>query len=309
VTVAGGLVLAICSALALNWGYVTQHGAARDLPPLSLRAPIRSLRSLFADLRWLAGFLVGIAGWVLYVAALALAPLSLVQAASAGGVGFIAVLAHRRGETVTHVHRVAVAASIVGLGLLAGSLAGGTGAASHAGATMVAVWLAASVVAAGAALVAGPRLAGGAALGLAAGVLYAAGDVATKGATFGGLWFLLVPVLLACHGSAFVALQLGFQRGGALATAGTATLLTNALPILAGIVVFGERLPGGALGGLRAAAFLCVVAGAALLARGESGPLEERDSMRGEPLAAAGEAEPVGRRRAHVDLGAVERLG
>jgi hypothetical protein len=309
VTVAGGLALAICSALALNWGYVTQHGAAHALPPLSLRAPVRSLRSLFADLRWLAGFSAGIGGWVLYVPALALAPLSLVQAASAGGVGLIAILAHRRGETVTRVHRTAVAVAVGGLALLALSLAGGAHPSSGAAPATVAAWVAGSAAVAAVALLAGPRLAGGAALGLAAGILYAAGDVATKGATFGGAWLLLVPVLLACHGSAFVALQLGFQRGGALATAGPATLLTNALPILAGIAVFGERLPGGALGVLRVAAFACVVAGAALLARGESGPLEQGDGVRGEPLAPAGEAEAVGRGRTHVDLGAVERLG
>ena len=79
-----GLGLALASAGALNWGFFTQHGAASALPPLSLRRPLRSLRLLFGERRWLAGFLVGIAGWLLYVGALALAPLSLVQAVSAG---------------------------------------------------------------------------------------------------------------------------------------------------------------------------------------------------------------------------------
>ena len=75
--------------------------------------------------------------------------------------------------------------------------------------------------------------------------------------------------MLAAHGLAFVCLQLGFQRGSALATAGVATLLTNALPIAAGIALFHERLPGGALGGLRALAFAAVVVGAAALAKPE----------------------------------------
>ena len=78
-----------------------------------------------------------------------------------------------------------------------------------------------------------------------------------------------MPALLACHGLAFVALQLAFQRGAALATAGVASLLTNALPIAAGVALFHESLPGGALGVLRGLAFACVVAGAALLARQE----------------------------------------
>jgi len=46
-----------------------------------------------------------------------------------------------------------------------------------------------------------------------------------------------------------------------------ATLLTNALPIAAGPVLFAEPLPSGALGVLRVLAFAAVVAGAALLAR------------------------------------------
>ena len=54
-TLAAGLLLALASSFALNWGWLAQHGAARDLPPLSLRAPIRSLRSLFGDLPWLLG--------------------------------------------------------------------------------------------------------------------------------------------------------------------------------------------------------------------------------------------------------------
>jgi hypothetical protein len=83
----------------------------------------------------------------------------------------------------------------------------------------------------------------------------------------GGAWLFFVPALLACHGLAFIALQLGFQRGRALATAGVASLLTNALPIAGGLLVFGETLPGGALGGIRALAFAFVVVAAALLAR------------------------------------------
>ena len=82
------------------------------------------------------------------------------------------------------------------------------------------IWIASSLVLA--AVAAGPGasvLVGGAGLGIAAGVLYAAGDVGTKAALPGGSRLLFMPVLLACHGLAFVSLQLGFQRGGALATA------------------------------------------------------------------------------------------
>jgi hypothetical protein len=43
-------------------------------------------------------------------------------------------------------------------------------------------------------------------------------------------------------------------------------LLTNALPIVAGMVLFHEPLPSGLIGAVRVAAFVVVVAGAVLLA-------------------------------------------
>lgn len=272
VKLALGLLLALASAAALNWGYVVQHGEAAQLPPLSLRRPVASLRSLFTNLRWLAGFLAGIGGWVMYVGALALAPLSLVQAASAGGIGLLALLVWRTtGTNLVRREWMGVAIAVGGLALLGISLAGQRPGGGHGSWLAVGAWMVVSLVVA--ALAAGPAarmLTMGAGFGAAAGVLYAAGDVGTKAAVGGRLWLLFIPAVLACHGLAFVALQFGFQRGGALATAGVATLFTNALPILAGVVVYHELLPTGILGVLRVVAFAAVILGAAVLARGSS---------------------------------------
>ena len=281
-----GLVMALGSAAAINWGFLLQHDAAAALPPLSLHRPVRSLLLLFSNRRWLAGFSIGIGGWALYVGALALAPLSLVQAAAAGGIGLLALLVDRgAGTRLGRREWRAVQLSVVGLVLLGASLAGGTVSGHTGSAAAVTAWIAVSGVVA--VVAAGPSarlLAGGAGLGIAAGVLYAAGDVGTKAAVHGHGFLLFVPVVLSCHGLAFVALQLGFQRGGALATAGVATLLTNALPIGAGVALFGEKLPGGPAGVARVVAFGCVVAGAALLARadgpGQAEAAEKRPPVR-----------------------------
>lgn len=256
-------MLALGSAGALNWGYVAQHGVAASLPPLSVRRPRESLRALFTQRRWLAGFFAGFGGWVLYVAALRLAPLSLVQAVAAGGIGLLALLAKR---PLSATERNGVIVALTGMVLLSVSLAGGSTAGHQPPWPRVAAWMAISAIAALLAIGPKPRLASGAGLGIAAGILYAAGDVGTKAAVAGGGRLAFVPALLACHGVAFVALQIGFQRGSVLATAGVATLLTNAVPIAAGVVVFHEHLPGGGLGVARAIAFAAVVAGAALLA-------------------------------------------
>ena len=257
--IVAGLVLAVASAVAINGGYAMQHTAASRLPPLTLRRPVRSFRALVAQRRWLIGFLGGIGGWVLYVVALRLAPLSLVQAAAAGGIGVLAL----GGGRLQRSERLGIGAALAGLLLLGGSLGAHqpTGRGSTAA---VIVWMAASVAAV-------PLLVrwlpAGAGFGTAAGVLYAAGDVGTKAAVVGGarLWF--VPALLACHGLAFICLQLAFQRGGKLGTAGLAVLWTNALPIVAGTAVFAEALPGGWQGAARVAAFCLVLLSAVNLSR------------------------------------------
>lgn len=262
--IALGLGLAALSAVAINGGYRLQHTAASMLPPLAVRRPVGSLRSLLHSRRWSIGFFGGIAGWALYVLALKVAPLSLVQAASAAGIGVLALGSGR----LRPLERIGVGAALGGLLLLAVSL-GGHAATGRGGVPAVAAWMVASVLTA--ALAAG-ALRGGAGLGTAAGVLYAAGDVGTKVAVGGGARVWFVPALLACHGLAFVCMQLAFQRGGRLATAGLAVLWTNALPILAGTVLFGEALPEGWRGGARIAAFGLVLVGAVALSRLDAEP-------------------------------------
>lgn len=279
------LLLALASAAALNWGFYRQHEQASTLPPLSLRRPFRSLGVLFGNVRWLAGFLVGILGWAFYVGALAFGPLSLVQAASAGGIGILALLVWRwGGVSLARREWLGVAVSIAGLVILGISLLGRGGNAHHWGNRgswpAITFWLVGSALLAGFFAGPGRRLVvAGAGLGIAAGFLYAAGDVATKAAVAGGWRAMFVPALLAAHGLGFVMLQLGFQRGSALATAGVATLFTNATPIVAGMALFHEPLPGGIRGVLRLLAFAAVVLGAVLLTRASEHPATEGDAV------------------------------
>ena len=94
-TTAAGLVLALLSTFALNWGWLAQHGAASELPPLAIRRPLHSLRLLFADRTWLVGFLAGVGGWVLYV----VAPCARAPVARAGDLRRRGRLARRRSRT------------------------------------------------------------------------------------------------------------------------------------------------------------------------------------------------------------------
>ena len=267
--IAFALAITVVSACCLDLGYLLQQSVASKVPALSLRRPLASLRSLLGNYRWLAGIGVEVVGWLLYVGALALAPLSLVQATAAGGIGILAIMVSR----FTHVplttkERIGAAVSVLGLALLGVSLLGDHGVGSAAGYLWVGVWLVASASAAAVCVwLLGRAIGAGPAWGIAAGILFAAGDVSTKMAVAGGpqnIAFLVFLIVFYVAGTAV--LQAGFQRGSALTTAGLATLMTNALPIAAGMIVFREPLAAGWVGAVRVVAFATVVVGAVLLA-------------------------------------------
>lgn len=271
VQLALALLITIASACLLNWGYLVEHGAASLLPPLSIRRPLAAVRLLLASRRWLLGFWAEVGGWSLYVLALALAPLALVQATSAGGIGVLAFLVGRLGHAaLRRRERLGVAIAITGLALLGLSLGGGAEHGDSGDWVAVLAWVGGSFVVAALAVRPGARmLSGGASYGIAAGILFAAGDVATKSVVEGGARLALAPLMLAAYAIGTFVLQMGFQRGGALTTAGLATMLTNAVPIAAGTSIYHEPLPGGLAGAARILAFACVVAGAVVLAHDE----------------------------------------
>ena len=90
-----GLLLAFASAVVINLAYLREHEAASGMPALSVRHPLHSAGLLLGDRRWLLGFAMESGGFLLYVAALALAPLSLVQSIAAGGIGVLAFASAR----------------------------------------------------------------------------------------------------------------------------------------------------------------------------------------------------------------------
>jgi hypothetical protein len=271
--IAAALLITLVSSLALNVGYLMEHSVVSKLPALSIRRPIRSGLSLLRQRRWVLGFSIETAGWLFYVAALALAPLSLVQATAAGGIGILAVMVSRyRHVPLTPLERAGVLLSVLGLALLGASLAGAHSEGTDGSYAAIGAWVAGSWAAALLAVGIAPRLIGdGPAFGLATGILFAAGDVATKATVTGGDHSYFAPALIASYGLGTGVLQAGFQRAHALVTAGTATLFTNALPIVAGMTIFSEPMPGGWLGAARIAAFTLVVVGAVALARHQKG--------------------------------------
>jgi len=262
-----GLALALAAALALNVGFFVQHGATNAMLSLSLRHPLRSTRLLVTNRQWMVGYATGWVGWGIYIAALSLAPLSLVQAVSAGGVGILAFLAHRLGTPLDGRERLGAWVAVGGLVLLGVSLTAHVrrAPAAHTSPLLIVIGVGAAAAGLLAGLL-GRSARAGAALGCAAGLFFGVGDLATKGAVSGN-GLLFVPILAVCTALGFVTLQLAFQRGRVLETAGLSILVNNMIPIVGGLLLFHEALPHGAAGGARLASFAAVVVGAVLLAR------------------------------------------
>jgi drug/metabolite transporter (DMT)-like permease len=290
-----GLTVAFASALVTNTAYSLEHDAAAALPPLSPRRPFRSVKLLLGDRRWLAAFGAETAGWLMYVAALRLAPLSLVQAVAASGVAVLA-FATARGHPSRLARReqAAVLLAVAGLTLLALSLVDTTEADQRPAVVGVIIWLAACGAGAALLIFVPTRFGRAASLGLAAGLLFADGDVSAKLVGYGGWWLIAIGTLIVAYAVGTSVLQWAYQRGDALTAAGLATMATNAVPIAAGFVLFGETLPRGTRAVLQIAAFVCLVVSAVALGY-QQAPQADQPALRADRLGketAKGSARP-----------------
>lgn len=262
------LALALAATLLTNMAYLREHDAAAALPVLSMRRPLHSAHALLSDRSWVVGFGMEAGGFALYASALALAPLALVQSIGAGGIGILAFVSARLSRRRLGNRELAgVLISLIGLVALGVSLYDGTGTDPRGRTSLVLIWLGATAVVPLIVLGIGRRTGAQAvAEGIAGGLFFSIGDISTKLVTDGGWRLLFVLGLIGGYTLGTSLLQLGYQRGNALTVAGLATLFTYALPIVAGMVVLGEPVPHGALGGARLFAFVAVTVGAFLLA-------------------------------------------
>ena len=271
-----GILLSLVCAFATNVGFLLKHRGACAAPDVSLRHPIASALGLFRS-KWFAiGLLVAIVAWVFHVGALALAPLSLVQALISGGLVFLTVIAERYfGCNVGIRQWAGVGLTALGLVLLAVTLPGGGGAHSSYSVAAMIVFESA-LLALGTLLVLSPKLGShehhGVMLGTAAGILFGVSDVAIKALTGSvgsdGVTGLLSPWLITCIVAsviAFFASARGLQRGEAVPVITLTSAAANVTAISGGILVFGDPMPKDLLGiVIQSFAFVLVIVAAAL---------------------------------------------
>jgi drug/metabolite transporter (DMT)-like permease len=271
-----GILLAIFCAFATNVGFLLKHRGACAAPDVSLKHPIASAIGLFRS-KWFAlGMLVALGAWVFHVAALAMAPLSVVQAVIAGGLVFLTVLAERYfGCSVGTRQWAGVGLTALGLVLLAITLPHNGGHSSYSTVGMIA--FESALLALGTFLVLSKKLDShehhGVMLGTAAGILFGVSDVAIKAITTslgtGGGVAVLAPWLVTCIAAsviAFYASARGLQKGEAVPVITLTSAAANVTAISGGILVFGDPMPGDPIGiFLQSFAFVLVIVAAALM--------------------------------------------
>lgn len=282
------ITLAFLCALATNVSFLCKHRGAVAAPPVSLRHPLRSLSGLFTSRWWLIGWGIGFAAWVLHVIAIAIAPLSLVQAVIAGGLVLLALPAERWfGFKLGRREWAGLGLSAFGLAFLMLTATGEHGSSGYSQTAMIAFEGGALGIGLGLLLsghVDAVRNRMPALLGIAAGLLVGVSDVAIKAlsetvpydpAAILSPWTAtaLIAGIIALY-----ALARALQTGGAIQVIALSSVAANLAAISGGVVVFGDPLGTDPLGVLvRGTAFAAVIAAAGLV----HGPVRAADALAG----------------------------
>jgi drug/metabolite transporter (DMT)-like permease len=249
-----GILLALACALTTNVGFLLKHRGACEAPAVDMRRPLWSAKGLFASRYFAIGMLVACVAWIFHVAALAVAPLSLVQTVLAAGVVLLAFMADRVfGLRICRRQWIGLGLTAAGLIMLGLSLPAVKGAHSHFSLPGM-IAFEAGLIIAGSLLIMGPRMGAstrhyGFMLGAAAGILFGVSDVAIK--AISGMvgsegviglvspW-TLITVLVSI--AAFYASAKGLQNGDPVPVIAVTGTAANVAGIVGGIIVFGDPL-------------------------------------------------------------------
>jgi len=267
-----GILLALACALTTNLGFLYKQRGARAAPAVDFRHPLRSGKALFSSKLFALGMLIACGSWVFHVGALAMVPISVVQAVLAGGVVLLAIMAERMlGCRVGPRQWAGLAMTAGGLLMLGLSLPAVHGAHSQFSVPGM-IAFEAGLIAAGTLLIMGPRIGApahhhGVMLAGASGILFGTSDVSIKALSgmigahgvLGALspWLL---VTIAASVIAFYSSAKSLQDGDPIPVIAVTSTAATVTGIIGGIVVFGDPFPAHPLGmAIECLAFVLVV--------------------------------------------------
>jgi drug/metabolite transporter (DMT)-like permease len=272
-----GIIFAVASALTANVAILCKHRGATMVPTIRFRRPLESAIALFRSKWWLIGFAIAALAWGFHVIAMALAPLSMVQVVTAGGLALLALPAQKLfGIRLGRREWAGLCLSAFGLAWLAVTADASKDHSAYSFAALLA--FEGALVAMGAMLLhRGSRghdhARSGVMFGVAAGILIGVGNVSTKALTGSvadeGMLALVSPWSVMTVGAgllAFFALARGLQIGPPIQVIALSSIAANVSAIAGGILVFGDPVGADALGIIaRGAAFAAVIAAAVLI--------------------------------------------
>lgn len=260
-----GVVLALVTTLAYNAAFVLEKGALAALPPLNARLPLNFVRMLVTNPRWMAGFGLMLAGLASQLVALTRVSLTVAQPVFSSGIVFLLLLTMTvLGERLTRHEWTGLACITAGVLCVVASLDARTDGAGTGGHALLVFSVAAPSTLVGLTIftVAGNhgtgrhrRPTGDLPYGIATGIVYGVVGMITKGlsasldyhgpmaivrsAIVSPYLYLLAPVTLA----GFLVFQTALQRGRASIIAPVCSVISTLYTIVAGTLMFGERLP------------------------------------------------------------------
>jgi drug/metabolite transporter (DMT)-like permease len=242
----------------------------------------RAILGWLRDPIWTAGLLIQTLGYALFVLSLAEAPISLVSVMMQGGIAlFVLFAVVFLGERARPSEWAGIVITILGMLILAISVSSGEAQAPTANRAMILI----SVIL----FMAGYMplrmrgfIEGGVGAALFSGVVFGLASLYTKAMTNDYLAReTIAPVVrvatnpyvygvIIANIVGLVALQNSFSSARGIIAMPLSSALSNIVPIVGGIIVFGERLPADAVyAAMRIAAFVLTILGSALLANAQ----------------------------------------
>ena len=272
------LSLAILASALMALGLLMMKTRSAHLPMAAGANVIGAVAAWLRDPMWIGGLGVQTVGWACYVISVSRAPVSMVAVMGQGGIAlFVVASVVVLGERASPREWAGIAAIVFGMLMLTLSLNGGETEGALEPATLLIFTVLLTL--AGLAPIAVARLnASGTAAAIFSGVAFGLGSLFTKAMTleFGGDTATLalrlvsnpyVYAVVVANIVGIVMLQNSFHSARAIIAMPLSGALSNIVPIVGGIVVFGERLPAGpTAAAMRVGAFVLTIAAGALLA-------------------------------------------
>jgi drug/metabolite transporter (DMT)-like permease len=273
------LLLGMAASILLALGLAMMKSRGTALPPARGAGLLGAIGRWLNDPVWLGGLALQTVGYVIYLVALSGAPVSMLAVTMQGGIAlFVVVAVLFLGERANPREWIGIGGIVTAIFLLGLSLAGGS-TASVTNPPLLALLSLAAAVAALLTFTAERHHPAGVATAIASGMAFGMGSLYAKAlvgtlavvpmssATFSLLTTPWTYLAVAANLTGLVLLQNSFHAARGIIVMPLSSACSNIVPILGGIIAFGERLPtAGGPAALRLAAFGLTILSGGLLA-------------------------------------------